>query len=74
LVRQVFTNKDGSTGERYLVSNDLDLGSAGFMAVYKKRWSVEEYHYAKHIVMQSGTRSHYGNHVFPWATLQYHFA
>lgn len=44
LVRQVFTNKDGSTGERYLVSNDLGLDSAGFMAVYKKRWSVEEYH------------------------------
>src|SRR5699024_2312417 len=44
LVRQVFTNKDGSTGERYLVSNDLGLDSAQFMAVYKKRWSVEEYH------------------------------
>ncbi len=44
LVRQVFTNKDGSTGERYLVSNDLGLDGAGFMAVYKKRWSVEEYH------------------------------
>lgn len=44
LVRQVFTNKDGSTGERYLVSNDLGLDSAGFMTVYKKRWSVEEYH------------------------------
>ncbi|MDT7828262.1 transposase [Pricia sp. S334] len=44
LVRQVFTNKDGSTGERFLVSNDLGLDGAGFMAVYKKRWSVEEYH------------------------------
>ena len=44
LVRQVFTNKDGSTGERYLVSNDLGLDGAGFMAVYKKRWGVEEYH------------------------------
>ncbi len=44
LVRQVFTNKDGSTGERYLVSNDLGLDSADFMTIYKKRWSVEEYH------------------------------
>ncbi len=44
LARQVFTNKDGSTGERYLVSNDLGLDSAGFMTIYKKRWSVEEYH------------------------------
>ncbi|HZJ36576.1 MAG TPA: hypothetical protein VFD29_08130 [Gillisia sp.] len=26
------------------VANDLGLDSAGFMAVYKKRWSVEEYH------------------------------
>ena len=44
LVRQVFNNKDGSTGERYLVSNDLDLDKDGFMTVYKKRWSLEEYH------------------------------
>jgi hypothetical protein len=44
LIRQVFTNKDGSTGVRYLVSNDLSLTSDDFKTIYKKRWSVEEYH------------------------------
>lgn len=44
LFKQVFTNKDGSTGVRYLVSNNLDLTSAEFINIYKKRWSVEEYH------------------------------
>jgi hypothetical protein len=44
LCRFVFTNKDDSTGEMYLVSNDLDLSDEQFQSIYKKRWSVEEYH------------------------------
>jgi hypothetical protein len=40
----VFTNKDGSTGEKYLVSNDFELSAEKFQTLYKKRWSVEEYH------------------------------
>ena len=40
----VFTNKDGSTGVMYLVSNDLELSAEKFKALYQKRWSVEEYH------------------------------
>ena len=40
----VFTNKDGSTGEAYLVSNNLELSADQFKTLYKKRWSVEEYH------------------------------
>ena len=40
----VFTNKDGSTGEMYLVSNDLCLSAEKIQTLYKKRWSVEEYH------------------------------
>jgi len=40
----VFTNKDGSTGEMYLVSNNLTLSAEKFQTLYKKRWSVEEYH------------------------------
>jgi hypothetical protein len=40
----VFTNKDGSTGEVYLVSNDLELSAESFKTLYNKRWSVEEYH------------------------------
>ena len=44
LFKQVFTNKDNSTGVRYLVSNKLDLTSNDFISIYHKRWSVEEYH------------------------------
>ena len=44
LVKQVFTNKDRSTGVRYLATNHLDLTSDDFIDIYKKRWSVEEYH------------------------------
>jgi hypothetical protein len=42
--KQVFRNKDGTTGQRFLVSNDLTLSSERFITLYKKRWSVEEYH------------------------------
>lgn len=44
LIKQVFINKDKSTGVRYLVSNDLSLSAEAFSDTYKKRWSVEEYH------------------------------
>lgn len=44
VVKQVFTNKDKSVGVRYLVSNNLSLTGVEFMTLYKKRWSVEEYH------------------------------
>ena len=44
VTKQVFTNKDFSTGIRFLVSNDFDLTNELFTIIYKKRWSVEEYH------------------------------
>lgn len=44
LVRQVFTNKDGSTGVRYLVTSDLSLDASDIITIYQKRWKVEEYH------------------------------
>lgn len=44
LVRQVFTNKDGSTGVRYLATSDLTLDAPNLITIYKKRWKVEEYH------------------------------
>ena len=31
-------------GVRFLVSNDLSLTDEDFTTIYKKRWSVEEYH------------------------------
>lgn len=44
IVKQVFKNKDNSTGTRFLVSNDYTLSDDRFTTLYKKRWSVEEYH------------------------------
>lgn len=44
LVKQVFTNEDGSTGVLYLVTSDTTLDSNGITALYQKRWNVEPYH------------------------------
>jgi len=44
LVKQVFTNGDGSTGILYLVTSDLDLTCDGITTGYGKRWHVEPYH------------------------------
>ncbi len=44
LVRQVFTNDDGSTGVRYLATSDLTLDTDQIITMYQKRWKVEEYH------------------------------
>jgi hypothetical protein len=44
LVKQVFTNEDGSTGIQYLVTSDTTLNGNGITAIYQKRWNVEPYH------------------------------
>ena len=44
LHRQIFTNKDESTGILYLISNDLELTQNTLETTYKKRWSVEVFH------------------------------
>jgi len=44
LVRQVFTNKDGSQGCLYLVTSDTALDGGQIMALYQERWQVEVYH------------------------------
>ena len=44
LAKQVFTNEDGSTGTRYLVTSDLTLSYDRLTALYHRRWSVEVYH------------------------------
>jgi hypothetical protein len=42
LQKKTFVNKDGSTGELYLVSSDLTL--TDLWNIYQKRWCIEEYH------------------------------
>lgn len=44
LARQVFTNKDGSTGVLYLVCSDLTSDHEAITTTYKKRWKVEVFH------------------------------
>jgi hypothetical protein len=44
LVRQVFTNEDGSIGILYLVASDTTLSFDDITTSYQKRWHVECYH------------------------------
>lgn len=44
LVKQIFTNGDGSIGIVYLVTSDLDLTYDAIITIYQKRWNVEPYH------------------------------
>ncbi|KAB2902713.1 MAG: transposase [Anaerolineae bacterium] len=44
LVKQVFTNEDGSLGILYLVTSDLNLTFDQITTLYGKRWKVEPYH------------------------------
>lgn len=42
--KQVFINKDGSSGELCLVTNDLDLSAQVLCTTYQQRWGVEVFH------------------------------
>jgi hypothetical protein len=42
--REVFRNKDGTEGERFLATSDVSMTVDRFKTLYKKRWGVEEYH------------------------------
>lgn len=44
LVRQVFENKDGSTGILYLACSDTTMERDAIETVYKKRWPIEVFH------------------------------
>jgi hypothetical protein len=44
LVRQVFTNKDGSTGLLNLVCSDIGCNWDHITTLYQKRWKVEVFH------------------------------
>lgn len=46
LVKQVFTNEDGSVGILYLVSSDTTLTSEQILTLYQRRSSIEGYHKA----------------------------
>jgi hypothetical protein len=44
IIKQVFTNKDGSSGELHIITNDLSLSYTQITTIYKKRWNVEVFH------------------------------
>jgi len=44
LAKQFFTNNDGSRGELFLITNDLELSYESICAIYQRRWNVENFH------------------------------
>jgi hypothetical protein len=69
LYKQVFKNKDGTRGVRYLVTNDGTMRGDRFKTLYKKRWSVEVYHESiKQNTLIGSSPAHtartQGNHIF----------
>src|SRR5215208_5326802 len=44
VLKEVFTNEDGSTGVLYLASCDPTLDHERMTTIYHRRWKVEEYH------------------------------
>ena len=44
LVKQVFTNKDGSTGVLFLITSDTTLTYHEITSLYQKRWTIEPFH------------------------------
>lgn len=44
MAKQVFKNKDLSTGELFLVSNNLNYTAPNLFKTYNKRWGIEDFH------------------------------
>ena len=44
IVRQVFVNKDGSTGILYLACSDTTVSRELILTTYQKRWPIEVFH------------------------------
>ncbi len=44
MVKQLFSNKDGSQGTLYLVTSDISLDYEQITTIYQRRLKVEEYH------------------------------
>ncbi len=44
LIKQVFTNEDGSNGILYLITSDTTLEHDQVKTIYQRRWNVECYH------------------------------
>lgn len=44
LAKQIFTNKDGTSGILYLITSDRTLSFDQITTIYQRRWNVEVYH------------------------------
>jgi hypothetical protein len=74
LIKQLFTNGDGSIGMLYLVTSDVTLDAAQLTTIYQRRWKVEEYHRSlkqNTSLDKSPTRTVTGS---PWAQTNHFFA
>ena len=56
LIKQVFTNEDGTDGTLYLISSDTTLTADRIKTIYQRRWNVEEYH--KSLIRMCRYRNH----------------
>jgi len=69
LTKQVFENKDGSTAEQWLITNDAGLDADQISKTYQKRWKIEEMHKSlkqNTLLAKSPTKTEVSqsNHVF----------
>jgi len=44
LIKQIFTNEDGTNGILYLITSDMTKSKTEIKTIYQRRWNVEEYH------------------------------
>lgn len=44
VMKRIFTNKNGTQGTLYLVTNDADSTAEDLYNTYQRRWKIEEYH------------------------------
>jgi transposase len=69
IVRHLFTNEHGDGGVLYLVTSDLNLDVTQILALYHRRWKVEEFHkslksHAAIAASPAHTPKTQSNHVF----------
>jgi hypothetical protein len=60
--------------ELVFLTNAMHISALQVAELYKNRWQVELFFYAKHIIMQSGIKRMFDNQSIPSFSLQYHFA
>jgi hypothetical protein len=66
IAERVFTNKDHSIGELYLVSSDIELTYRQLTELYQKRWNIELFHKSikQNAALEKSPTRTQSNHIF----------